>query len=347
MSDANKDARASQEAEMKKLGLTPAASSDEDESGSDSDEDESDEEAGDESDEDSEDDKDDAKDSDEEDEDEGDADDDADDDSEDEDSEEDDSDEDDEDDEDDGDSSKNRKKKHIPFKKYNQMRKDLKTALKAIAKLTKDDKKADEKKPDDFDARVDALSKEIGITDPENFKKLTTFLKEYSTASTGELAKKLEALETAVAASKAQPVDSEFREEWQSFTEDHLTKDYPNITKAEKKQVRTLMRTLAHSKKTGGVPFIDTDGTEKLSPYALDYIFFKNRDKFEAIITTKKVKGMERSKTPTGKKGKDEKTDAAVLPPNATLAQIKEYEKESRKSQANMDNLRVIEDNSI
>lgn len=209
---------------------------------------------------------------------------------------EDDSDEDGDDSDDDDDDDKDRKKKVIPFKKYNQLRKDLRAANKKIVDLAAEKSEIEAKLPDDYQARVDALIKDTGVNDPETLKKILDFTKGLVDNNEKKNEERLTKLEKELAQSR--PIVDEFTTEWPTFKEKSFIKAFPNATEEQVKLAEKLMHTLAHDKKTGGKLYVDEKtGKALLDPYELDYIFFKNRSQFESIVTGKKVKGMESART--------------------------------------------------
>lgn len=266
---------------------------------------------------------------------------------EDDDSEEDEEDSDEEDEEEDSEDKKSYKK-GVPFKKFNELRSELRTANKKIAEMATKNAELEAKLPDDFEQRVDALAKEIGVEDPEGLKKITSLMKEVMKGQTAGLEKKLSDLEEKFSeVKKNEPVKDEFSSEWETFEED-LQKDFPNATPAQLKEAQKLMNTLSHTKGIGGKAYKDDDGRELLDPFPLDYILFKNKDKFDEILGGRKSKGLENNRSQGLKHSKDDDGEFKQLPKNASAAEIIAYEKRSSRAIADgTDNLRAPVDNTI
>lgn len=316
--------------EMKKLGLKPNEDEkdedldeeddsdiDEDEDESDSDDDDADEEDEDESDDSDSDDDDD--------------------------SDEDDSDE---DDEDDNDSPQGKNKRGtITFKAHNKLRKELRDTQKKLDELI-GSKEVDKKKdlPEDFQKRVEALAKELQIEDPEGLTKIVNLIKDVSDKDKSELEERLKRLESDNA--KKTIVD-EFPSEWKSFAKDVFIKEFPNATKEQVKDAQKVMEKLAKSRKTGGKVYKDSkSGQELLDPFPLEYIFWKHKDEFGSIVTGKKVRGMETSKTQkntSGGKGGETKN----LNKHSTAKDIRSLDKEYSAMEAGVNSMRSPEDSSI
>lgn len=325
MADENEIARKAQEKELEKFGMksTPHPKNVDEED--DSDEDEEDVDLEDDKD------KDDAADDSEEDSDDS------------EDSDEDLEDEDDEEDEDDSKKNQRREKK-IPVKVHNELRKSLREANKKLADALEDNKKLADKLPDDFDERVAALAKELEIQDPEGLKKIAKLVKEASMGEVSKLEAKLSALEQKFTESKNNaPIADEFEKEWKTFEKSFFSKEFPNATSEQIEKAQELMKKLSHTPNVGGKVYKDKDGREMLDPYELDYIFFKNKDKFSELTTEKKRKSMETTRTQKigEDRGKKDGDDALKLPANPTPEDIARYQKASSKVISERDSLKV------
>lgn len=198
------------------------------------------------------------------------------------------------------DQPQNKKKKVIPFKVHNDMRKELRDTKKALSEALDKNKTLVAQLPDDFEDRVKALATEIGVDNPEGLLKITKLMKEVAQGETAKTNEKLTKLEEQVAEFNKQNVTvvDEFPTEWAAFEKDVLTTQFPNATPEQKKEVRKLMETLAKKPGVGGKSYIDEKtGMELIDPFPLDYILFSNRKQFDAIVTGKKIKGMEIGKT--------------------------------------------------
>ncbi len=264
--------------------------------------------------------------------------------------------EDDEEDEDEIDESEkdevNPKKVKI-FEKYNKIRKELKEAKAKVTELLDSNKKLEDKLPDDFDAELTKFTKEVGVEDPESLKKIVDFLKKFAVdKNASKLQSQIEDLKKEVENAKAsKPVADEFPDEWKAFRDDIFVKEFPNATKDELKTVRAKMEVLAKTKGVGGKPYIDKEtGKEVLDPYPLDYIYFKHKDKFAELVTTKKSGAMESARTAgINTKEKQENTDLEKpLPKNASGDAIRKIDQKYRNLENKMSGgLRGDGDNTI
>ena len=340
MSDANAVAQKEMDEEVNKFGFNRPAAKKESDSEDDEDQDmgDLDDDSADDADEEESEDKDtDTEDSDEED--------DSEDSEDDSDSNDEDEDEDDEDDEEDS----SQKKGKISFKKYNEMRSDLREARKELADEIAKSKALEAKLPDDFQERVKTLAKEIGIEDPENMGKMMALIKDASLGHVKGLENKISELEQQIADKKSAEVVDSFPQEWDSFEKTFL-KQYPHATTEQLKEVRSKMRDLAGTEDIGGKVYIHPDTKQKaLDPYPLDYIFFKNKEVFESLVTVRKTKGMETARTAAISSSEDkEDLNEAVLPKNASAEQIRKLDKAYSKAEAgSFDGLRAPTNSNI
>ncbi len=263
---------------------------------------------------------------------------------------EDEEDENDEDEESDKDSSK--KKKVIPFKVHNKLRKELREAKKKLADSLEDNKKLADKLPDDFQEKLEELTKKLGVEDPESLKEIVKFLKEYAVDKNADkLQEQIADLKKEVADAKSStPIVDEFPAEWKTFSEEFFSKEFPNATKEQKKEARKIMYELSHSKKTGGKVYKDEkSGKDVLDPYPLDYIYFKNKEEFASLVTKKKNKGMERTRT-QGFRDQESGDDKEVKPlsKNASGADILALDKKYSRLEAGVsDELRSPDNSNI
>jgi hypothetical protein len=141
------------------------------------------------------------------------------------------------------------------------------------------------------------------------------------------------------------PIEDGFDKEWKPFQKS-LQKEFPNATPDELEEAENLMNELSHTKGVGGKVYKDENGRELLNPYELDYIYFKNKDKFSELMTGKKVKGMERSRNKQ-KERETEQGEKKNLPKGASAKDIREYEKRSAQAMEGMDNLSEPVDDTI
>lgn len=323
----NKAARSSQEEQMKKLGLQPHSERIEG-TDSESDEDEDEDTEDQEEEEESEDEEEDS--------------------SEDEDETEEDSDDDeDEEDEDEEEESQSPKKKGISYKQFNELRSDLRKANKKIADLIENDSKKVETVPDDFQTRIDTLAKEIGVENPEGLKKIMSLVQEVIKGTETNFEKKLADIEEKYGKIiKNTPVEDHYSKEWREFSKSSFSKEFPNATSDELEAAQELMNRLSHTPGIGGKVYEDANGRKLLDPYELDYIYFKNKEQFQTLLTGKKSRGMEKSRTQGIEKNKGGEENKP-LRKGASIAEIRDYDKRSARAMEGMDNLSTPVDDSI
>lgn len=256
--------------------------------------------------------------------------------------------EDEEDSEEEEDESSSQSKKGIPFKAHNKLRKELGNTKRLLDEALAREKSLEAKLPDDFQERIDALSKEIGVEDPESLKKIINLVKDVVVDKNVKgLEEKISKLEKAVEEKKASSVVDEFPQEWESF-EDTFKREYPNATTEQIKTARQTMRELAGSKKTGGKVYIHPDtGEQALDPYPLGYILFENRSIFDELVTGKKKHGMENQR---GRNIRSESNEGEVqhLSKNSSANDIRALDKKYAKMEAGSDDgLRTPENSNI
>ncbi len=268
-----------------------------------------------------------------------------------EDSEEDSDEEDEEEDEDDSEKDQSHKKrKGISYQQFNSLKKDLRSANKKLADALKNNEELQSKLPDDFQERVDAFAKELGVQDPENLKKIIKFVKETAVdKNTKNLEQKLNNLEKELAETKSASVVDEFPNEWKSFETDFFSKEFPNATDEQKKTAREVMKKLSHTRNVGGKPYIDEKtGKEVLDPYPLDYVFYNNKDKFAELVTQKKKKGMETARTQGITPEKEDKGEVKHLSEKSSSSDIRKLDKKYSEMEAGQfDSLRSPENSTI
>lgn len=241
------------------------------------------------------------------------------------------------------------KKKSISFKKFNELRSELREANRKLKEASDKNVELEAKLPDDFQERVKALATEIGVEDPDNLTKIMNLVKDATVGNIKGLEAKITALEKQVSDNNASAIADEFPNEWVSFEKDFLKKEFPNATDEQLKTARDTMKKLAGTKDIGGKVYIHPDtNKEALDPYPLDYIFFRNKKVFEGIITGKKSKGMETSRTAPITTTKKEDDEEMVLPNNASAEQIRKLDKIYSKAEAGTyDGLRAPTDSTI
>lgn len=234
-------------------------------------------------------------------------------------------------------SSSKKSKKFVPFKVVNELRKELGETKRLLGESIENNKKLEAKLPDDFQERIDTLSKEIGIQDPESLKKIINLIKEVAVdKNVKNLESKISNLEKQVQENKTSVIVDEFPNEWKSFEESSFSKEFPNATAEQKKSARELMRKLAGNPKTGGKVYEHPQTKQKvLDPYPLKFIFWEHQDEFKELVTDKKIKGMERSRGGHITTSREEaNTDDLHVPKNASAATIMDKDKKYRQLEA-------------
>lgn len=86
--------------------------------------------------------------------------------------------------------------------------------------------------------------------------------------------------------------EAHFNSEWKSFAPT-LSDAYPKMSAVQLEEAKTLMDELSHDDATGGLRVTGKDGKPRLQPYPLDYIMFKNKSKFDSILSAGKRRGLE------------------------------------------------------
>ncbi|MDI6820937.1 MAG: hypothetical protein QMD65_02035 [Patescibacteria group bacterium] len=194
----------------------------------------------------------------------------------------------------------------------------------------------------EFDDSLKVLADEIGA-DPESLKKLYgMFQKQFlgELESKGilkkdlpEVSEKLKLLDNLVKeqeSKKSQERQVEevnhFNKEWDELLS-ALKKQFPFAGAGEYAEARKLMDKLAHSKE-GGV--VVDEKNKILKPYSLDYILFRNKDKFTAIL---KVASNKKSGEIGGREMGDveDEEDIDLDPEKMTPDKWKKHEKRRQK----------------
>jgi hypothetical protein len=143
---------------------------------------------------------------------------------------------------------------------------------------------------------------------------------------TGKTATQLEAEKLANDRVKVEA--STFNSEWSKFGDD-LKKSYPNATEEMLTDAKTEMRRLATSKQYGGESL---DGTENKGkqPMPLDYILYKEKQKFDTLLKVKTGKSGQSGGRDMGDDGDDE-DDVDLTPDTMTPAKLKKFEARQAK----------------
>ena len=240
-------------------------------------------------------------------------------------------------------------KKGVTFKQFNELRKELREAKGKLIDMATKNAELEAKLPDDFEQRVDALAKEIGVEDPDGLKKITGLMKDVMKGQTAGLERKLADLEAKFhEKEQSEPVQDEFAAEWETF-ETSFAKEYPNATSEQLKQAQKVMHELSHTKGIGGKSYLDDKGRELLDPYPFDYIYFKNKEKFEEVVTKNRSKGMETPRSNASRARDDGRPEEnKPLSKNSAQADILAYEKRANRAMADSsDRLSVPIDDTI
>lgn len=152
---------------------------------------------------------------------------------------------------------------------------------------------------DDIELEAKNLAKELNLEDSTGLAKMLRKsvelakkdLEKNGERITPELKEKLKLLEQVEASNKAKAEKEHFDNEWKAV-EPTLKKQYPNASESELSQAKEELDKLAHSK--------------EFHKYDLDYIVFKNQDKFASILKVSGKKGIEQSKSPQEMEVSDE-----------------------------------------
>lgn len=224
-------------------------------------------------------------------------------------SEEDDEPEDEEESEDeDEDTSSQPPKKYVPIKKFKEFkartRAEKESLLSTISKLEEENEKISKnQKPSEPSPERKKLLEKLKNADPdfnpENLSDVIDTIKaELTSGSTDpEISKKVEAIWEYVEGDKKNRAKENdrrfFTKSWSSFLPE-FKKSYPNASSEDVEKAQSLMDKVWHSKQFHSI----TD---------IGYVFFKNREKFDAIVTPRK-RGLE-----TGRSQGQRQTDRKPL----------------------------------
>lgn len=230
----------------------------------------------------------------------------------------------------------------VPYSKLKSKENKIKQLQKEIADLKTAKAEAKDEGDKDEVARVQKeiedtakkLGEELGMDDKAIAKILEAGIKLSSkkTELPKEIQDKLKAFDELLKQSEDQKESAHFEKEWNQFD---IKKQYPNATKAAILEARKLMDDLSHSK--------------DFHKYELDYIFFKNKSKFETILKmAPKSKSGEGSKRIGKEKSFDNSTeedDDLIDIENLTPAIMKEREKrdlEARQSSKKVKDYKIF-----
>ena len=250
----------------------------------------------------------------------------------------------DEDDESDSQNGKKIPKKFLEKEKRKRLKlKEQRDELRSqLASELEEKEKLMAQLPDDLDEKIKVLAEKLKVTDPDNLKEMIKFIKEMGGKDIADLRKQVSTL---MDSNQGSIIANTFNSEWSSF-KPVLEKDFPGANPEEIAAAQKLMLKLAHTPGVGGRKFTDSDGKEKLDPYPLEYVLFKNRNQFEAIMTKKRVKGMEQGRT-QGTTVASNDDASKKLPKNATSAQIRAKERYLASLEEGDSDLRTPENREI
>lgn len=209
-------------------------------------------------------------------------------------------------------------------------------------------KKVDDVSEDDFSELTDELAKELGIDDKDNAAKLLKVMAKLNKRQSDPVIKALQSkIDQLESKENEKTLIETYKSEWNDFQKD-LGKEFPDLSKEDSRKVSELMYTLSHTPGIGGVEYVDIDGKRKLNPYDLSYIFYKNRDKFEEVVSGKKVKGMEVSRTRGATYKEPNKSgDSKPLTKDAPVSDIMKRDQEMRLTESRRNSLREGGNNRI
>lgn len=174
-----------------------------------------------------------------------------------------------------------------------------------------------ETKTDDLEEEVAKLAKDLDF-DPDKIKKIIEVARKGMELSAED---KL-TLQNIKEQKEVQEQEKIFNEEWQTLP---LKEQFPNASKEQLDKAKETMDELAHSEK-----YHDMD---------MDYILFKEKDKFSEILFSPKQKTFESGKlVPTS----EENDEFPEFNPNMTPAQFEAFEKKRNKASENMGKEKVL-----
>lgn len=215
---------------------------------------------------------------------------------------------------------KERPQKYIPLPQYISEKKEMQGRIAELEqKLQEKNDSKTAANADDVEKEIEdeikAFAEEAGIEDPQVLKKLVSLANKPTMKAMEDLKRQVADL-----AKNKEPVKSQaqieaeeaarFNEEWMPF-EKKLDEEYPNLSKEQKAEAKTIMDELSH--------------TKEWHKYDLDYIFYRNKDTFEDAIGTKQFKGSGASKT-QGITMKTETNERPKLSENPSPQEIRDYE---------------------
>jgi len=207
------------------------------------------------------------------------------------------------------------------FKQIKDVRGAVEGLTQAVSKILE---KLDNPTPKQQEEKIDEISQlaEKRGLDPEGLAEIVALTKKEMLAEleqSGKLNKtlpadiqeKLKVLDKVQADMKANEEQVHFEKEWNTIQTD-LQKQFPNAKQGELTEAKKVMDELAHSK--------------EFHKYDLDYILFKNKDKFETIL---KVAKNSKSAETSSKQIIDyeETEDINLDPEDMTPDKMKAYQK--------------------
>lgn len=218
--------------------------------------------------------------------------------------------------------------KGIPFREHNRLRTELREERQAREKLAKEfeEYKTKSSQPKINEETIRAKAKELlpENASEEDIKKTEFQLKkivELTGAGNPEAETKLQKLEEKIALMEDEKI---FREEWDDF-ETGLKKDYPNATRQQMKEARQAMDDLAHAKQYADKEF--------------DYVYFKNKDIFDEILTPKKSKTFESRETYiSSESGENELKPDNFKPKKIPIAKLMKMREKLEETASRIDN---------
>lgn len=243
------------------------------------------------------------------------------------------SEEDDAEDEDESDTtSKSKGERTVPYSLLKSKNAKIKQLQADLAKRDEaresGDKEDVEEANEEVEASAKELAEELGM-DKEalaKFLKVAVKLSSKKSVISKDIAEKLKTLDELQAQNKQSKEIAHFNKEWESLD---IKKQYPNAPKAALKEAQELMDELAHSKEH--------------HIHDLDYILYKNKSKFDALLKTAvKGKSGEQGKrigTEKSYEGNDSSDEENLVDIEDLNPQIMK-EREEREKQMRRDHLK-------
>lgn len=178
----------------------------------------------------------------------------------------------------------------------------LQTALSPITEMLKELKEA--KTPAEKKETVENIDEELAkIAEAENlpveqFKKIAGLIKTQVEAGLASKLKQVEEIGPMLEQERQRDQQRQTQEvlakEWEKDAEPKLTAEYPNATAKQMKDARNLISELAVSADYGDTRG-NKDGLPEHPAYPVDYIIYKEAEKFDTILRNPKKKSFESS----------------------------------------------------